>query len=396
MKKYDTITPEGTKDVLFGECIARRNVEQSIHKIFKQRGYTEIVTPGLEFFDVFNLNSRHFPQEDMYKLVDRKGRLLVLRPDNTMPIARVVATRLKEAILPLRLYYNQCVYRISPQLRGRSDQIVQAGIELIGSSSDVADLEVIGMAIDVLETCSDGEYSIELGDSGIFKELVRELNVSEDLKENIRSLIEQKNYPALNDLLDTLGSNKVITSLKKLPRLFGDVEVLDKASNLFANKKIDEYLYDLKTIYQNVKTLYPKAKINLDLGMVNRADYYTGVIIKGYVEGCGDEVLSGGRYDKLIAEFGYDVPATGFAVNVDAISQMVAKKHKPKGDTIDMIIFAERGFEMKAMQVAQDMRNKGLNVENALTDDLEAVREYALEKKITKIVIINDDVTEVQ
>ena len=130
--------------------------------------------------------------------------------------------------------------------------------------------------------------------------------------------------------------------------------------------------------------------------MVNRADYYTGVIIKGYVEGCGDEVLSGGRYDKLIAEFGYDVPATGFAVNVDAISQMVAKKHKPKGDTIDMIIFAERGFEMKAMQVAQDMRNKGLNVENALTDDLEAVREYALEKKITKIVIINDDVTEVQ
>ena len=260
MKKYDTITPEGTKDVLFGECIARRNVEQSIHKIFKQRGYTEIVTPGLEFFDVFNLNSRHFPQEDMYKLVDRKGRLLVLRPDNTMPIARVVATRLKEAILPLRLYYNQCVYRISPQLRGRSDQIVQAGIELIGSSSDVADLEVIGMAIDVLETCSDGEYSIELGDSGIFKELVRELNVSEDLKENVRSLIEQKNYPALNDLLDTLGSNKVITSLKKLPRLFGDVEVLDKASNLFANKKIDEYLYDLKTIYQNVKTLYPKLK----------------------------------------------------------------------------------------------------------------------------------------
>lgn len=396
MKNYDTITPEGTKDLLFNECVARRNVENNIHKIFKQRGYTEIITPGLEFFDVFNLNSRHFPQENMYKLVDNKGRLLVLRPDSTMPIARVVATRLKDAILPLRLYYNQCVYNISPQLRGRSDQVVQAGIELIGSSSDMADIEVIGMAIDVLDVCSDGNYSLEIGDSGIFKELVAELNVSDDMKENIRSLIEQKNYPALNDVLDTLGNNKVIKSLKTLPRLFGNIDVLDKASNLFTNKKIDIYLRDLKSVYENVKTLYPNAKINIDLGMVNRADYYTGIIIKGYVEGCGDEVLSGGRYDKLIAEFGYDVPATGFAVNVDAISQMVAKKKKVSSVPVDIIIFAENGFEMKAMQIAQDMRKKGLNVENSFTDDLESVREYALEKKIPRIVIINDDITEVE
>lgn len=396
MKKYDTITPEGTKDLLFNECVARRNVENNIHKIFKQRGYTEIITPGLEFFDVFNLNSRHFPQENMYKLVDNKGRLLVLRPDSTMPIARVVATRLKDAILPLRLYYNQCVYNISPQLRGRSDQVVQAGIELIGSSSDMADIEVIGMAIDVLDVCSDGNYSLEIGDSGIFKELVAELNVSNDMKENIRSLIEQKNYPALNDVLDTLGNNKVIKSLKTLPRLFGNIDVLDKASNLFINKKIDIYLRDLKSVYENVKTLYPNAKINIDLGMVNRADYYTGIIIKGYVKDCGDEVLSGGRYDKLISEFGYDVPATGFAVNIDAISQMVAKKKKVSSVPVDIIIFAENGFEMKAMQIAQDMRKKGLNVENSFTDDLESVREYALEKKIPKIVIINDNITEVE
>lgn len=396
MKNYDTITPEGTKDLLFNECVARRNVEDNIHKIFKQRGYTEIITPGLEFFDVFNLNSRHFPQENMYKLVDNKGRLLVLRPDSTMPIARVVATRLKDAILPLRLYYNQCVYNISPQLRGRSDQVVQAGIELIGSSSNMSDLEVIGMAIDVLDTCSDGSYSLEIGDSGIFKELVAELNVSDDMKENIRYLIEQKNYPALNDLLDTIGDSKITKSLKKLPRLFGNADVLDKASNLFTNKQIDMYLTDLKAVYENIKQLYPDAHVSIDLGMVNRADYYTGVIIKGYVEGCGDEVLSGGRYDKLISEFGYDVPATGFAVNVDTISQMIAKKKSVTNTPVDVIIFAESGFEMKAMKVAQDMRKQGLNVENSFIDDLESVREYACEKKIPKIMIINEDVTEVQ
>lgn len=396
MKNYDTITPEGTKDLLFKECVARREIENKIHEIFKSRGYMEIITPGLEFFDVFNLNSRHFPQENMYKLVDNKGRLLVLRPDNTMPIARVVATRLKDAILPLRFYYNQCVYNISPQLRGRSDQIVQAGIELIGSSSDMADIEVISMAIDVLDVCSDGNYSIEIGDSGVFKELVSQLDVTDDMKENIRSLIEQKNYPALNDTLDTIGDNKVTRSLKKLPRLFGNIDVLDKASNIFDNKKINLYLNDLKNIYENIKILYPNAKINIDLGMVNRADYYTGVIIKGYVEGCGDEVLSGGRYDKLIAEFGYDVPATGFAINVDAVSQMVANKKKIKNTHADVIVFAENGYEMKAMQVAQRMRKEGLKVENSFIDDLESVREYAMETKIPKIMIVNENITEVE
>ena len=184
--------------------------------------------------------------------------------------------------------------------------------------------------------------------------------------------------------------------MKKLPRLFGNADVLDKASNLFTNKQIDTYLTDLKAVYENIKQLYPDAHVSIDLGMVNRADYYTGVIIKGYVEGCGDEVLSGGRYDKLISEFGYDVPATGFAVNVDAISQMIAKKKSITNTPVDVIIFAESGFEMKAMKVAQDMRKQGLNVENSFIDDLESVREYACEKKIPKIMIINEDVTEVQ
>ena len=102
MRNYDLITPEGTKDLLFGECIIRRNIENSLMELFKSRGYSEIITPGLEFFDVFNLNSRYFPQVNLYKLTDSKGRLLVMRPDSTMPIARVVATRLREAELPLK------------------------------------------------------------------------------------------------------------------------------------------------------------------------------------------------------------------------------------------------------------------------------------------------------
>ena len=128
MKNYDLITPEGTKDLLFGECIIRRNIENTLLNLFKSRGYSEMITPGLEFFDVFNLKSRYFPQETLYKMTDSKGRLLVMRPDSTMPIARVVATRLRDAVLPLKLCYNQTVYRNESALKGRSDETVQTGM----------------------------------------------------------------------------------------------------------------------------------------------------------------------------------------------------------------------------------------------------------------------------
>ena len=146
MRNYDLITPEGTKDLLFGECITRRNIENTLLRLFRSRGYNEIITPGLEFFDVFNLNSRYFPQENLYKMTDNKGRLLVMRPDTTMPIARVVATRLRDAILPLKFCYNQTVYRTEQALKGRSDEIVQAGIEIIGS-----DLKMAGALLGVEE-----------------------------------------------------------------------------------------------------------------------------------------------------------------------------------------------------------------------------------------------------
>lgn len=395
MKNYYLITPEGTQDLLFDECIIRRNVENTIHSIFKKSGYSELITPGLEFFDVFNLSSRHFPQESLYKLVDSKGRLIVLRPDSTTPMARVVATRLKDAPLPLRLYYNQCVYNISPLLTGRSDQIVQTGIELIGSSSKTADLEVITTAVEVLSGCHSGKFSLEIGDIGFFRELVNKLEVNDDMKEDIRSLIETKNYPALNDLLDKIGKNDITHALKRLPRLFGGEEVFEKASKLFRDEKIDKILDNLKSVYKDVSQLCVDGEITVDLGMVNRVDYYTGIIIKGYLEGYGEEVLSGGRYDKLIAEFGYDVPATGFAVNVDAVSSIISKNKKVSVKPSDIIVFAEKGYEMKAVLAAQNYRKQGLTAENALSDNLDEVKEYAAKKGIGRIAVVNENITEV-
>lgn len=390
MKNYDLITPEGTKDLLFGECIARRDIEKTLLNIFRGYGYCEMITPGLEFYDVFNLNSRYFPQENMYKLTDSKGRLLVMRPDSTMPIARVVATRLRDAMLPLKLCYHQTVYRTEAALKGRSDEIVQAGIELIGSQQKMADLEVISMAAESLKAFGM-EFSLEIGHIGIFKELVGRLEATDKEKERIRKLIENKNFPALNDMLDTFGSSPVTAALKKLPALFGGEEVFEKAEELIPDENVIALLDELREIYRSASELCGgEGNITVDLGLVNKTDYYTGLIIKGYLQGHGEEVISGGRYDRLISEFGYDIPAIGFAVNVNAISKVIEKNGVlPAVPRADAIVFAEEGCEVAALKAAQELREQGLIVENALFDDIESVREYAKEKKIAKVVVID-------
>src|SRR5699024_8931175 len=116
MKNYSKITPEGTRDYLFEESDALRAVERQLADLFKSRGYKKIVTPTIEFFDVFNRESAGTLPEALYTMTDAYGRLLVLRPDSTLPIARVAATRLKGATLPLRLYYNQNVFSRRPKL----------------------------------------------------------------------------------------------------------------------------------------------------------------------------------------------------------------------------------------------------------------------------------------
>ena len=260
----------------------------------------------------------------------------------------------------------------------------------------MADLEVISTAVDSLSSFGM-EFSLELGHIGIFKELVSKLDASEKDKENIRKLIENKNFPALNDLLDSFGNSPVTNALKKLPALFGGEEVFEKAEELMPDDNIKRILDELKEIYADASELCGgDGTITVDLGLVNKSDYYTGLIIKGYLQGHGEEVISGGRYDRLISEFGYDVPAIGFAVNINAVAKLMEKSDVlPAEPKADVIVYAEEGCEVAALKAAKELREQGLIVENALFDDLESVREYAMEKKIAKVVVIDGESKEV-
>ena len=399
MKRYDLITPEGTRDLLFSDCLARRYVENKLKNLFTGFGYSEVVTPGIEFYDLFSGSSRNFQQERMYKLVDSKGRLITLRPDSTIPIARLAATRLAEAKLPLRLYYNQNIFENNALLKGRSDEISQAGIELIGSENiKRADYEVLCTAVNALSSFDDNEFRLEIGHIGYFKELVSKLDVDDSVREEIRFLISAKNYPALNDVLDEIGDSQITKALKQLPRLFGGIEVLDKAAEIFTDDNISKILDYLREVYNRLSGLGFDGKISLDLGIVSHTDYYTGIVFKGYLTGVGQSVLRGGRYDKLVGEFGKPHPAVGFGVNCDFVSLHIIKKGTaPKQKLPDCIVYGEKDCVVEALAFGQELVRKGMTIENSLFDSLEETKEYAIETGIKKIYVIdfNNDIKEI-
>ncbi len=398
MKKNDLITPEGTRDLLFNDCLARREVEMKLAGLFKSFGYSEVVTPGIEFYDLFSGSLRHFRQERMYKLTDSKGRLIVMRPDSTIPIARLASTRLAKAVLPLRLFYNQAVYENNALLKGHSDEIFQSGIELLGGEDEErADYEAICLALEALVSFDADNFRFELGDIGYFKELVSQLDADDSTREEIRLLISAKNYPALNDILDELSPKPVAAALKALPRLFGGAEVFDKAATLFTNGKINAILSHLKEVYGKLSELGYGGKISVDLGIVSHVDYYTGIVFKGYLSGVGQSVLKGGRYDGLLSEFGKPCPAVGFGVNSDDVAKYLRRNElAPSISAPSCIVYAEAGHSAEAVAFARELVNAGAVAEIGLHSSLDATKDYAEKRGIKTIYVLGDKTEKIE
>ena len=392
MNKYSKITPEGTRDLLFEECDARRNVECQLSAMFKARNYKKVITPTLEFFDVFNRESSGIEPESVYTLTDYAGRMMVLRPDSTLPIARIAATRLKDAAYPLRLYYNQRVFHRFRSFSGHSDETTQSGIELIGASGIRADLEIITTAIDALNCCGAPDFRIEIGHAGFFKALSKALKTTDEIRTKITDFIEAKNFAALNDLLDTLGESDATKVLRSLPRLFGDSMVIEKAAAMCKGKDELAPLKYLDKLYAKLSQLGLGDKINIDLGLVHRNNYYTGVVFRGFIEGSGLTVLSGGRYDMLTGEFGKQLPATGFGVEIDALAgAMLNRGETAPKKPADVLVFGEDGYEVQALVRVRELNSENLVCENCTEETLEAAKAYAAIKQIKRLDCIGGE-----
>jgi ATP phosphoribosyltransferase regulatory subunit len=324
MAGYDRITPEGTRDMLFEECAVQNKIIARLRDVFERADCSEVRTPGFEFYDVFAYGNKaaYYPQESMYKLTDARGRLVTVRPDNTIPIARMTASKLKGCALPIRLYYAQRVFRRQQELSGKSAEVMQMGVELIGDSGFASDLVVLTLALNALDAATSGNYRIELGHVGVFNLLIDGVDAAQEDKALIHRYISAKNYAALDDVLSRVGGGDAARLLRRLPRLFGNVDALAEASALTAgyDKRLSSMLKSLEMLFAEFENRGLGGRVMIDLGLVNQAEYYSALVFRGYSENTGVPVLSGGRYDGLFSDFGEDLPATGFGLDVDALT----------------------------------------------------------------------------
>ena len=271
---YAINTPEGTRDRLFAECRERRQVQTALTTLFQRRSYAEVSTPEVEFYDLFLQSGNPMPQESMLKIIDRSGKIMVMRPDCTTPIARVAATKLKAVPLPQRLYYDQTVFRSGQEHKGGSSEIAQCGVELIGAAGRKADLEMVAMAVDALCACGLKQFHIELGHVGFFRDLAGRMDMPAEAMEQMRVLIEGKNFAALGDMLEPYAGQSASTALRRLSRLFGGAEVLDEAERLTGGSSALTYL---RKLYTELAQAGYGAYIRFDMGLVHQRGRFPGL-----------------------------------------------------------------------------------------------------------------------
>ncbi|ACQ52482.1 ATP phosphoribosyltransferase regulatory subunit [Clostridium botulinum] len=390
MGNWNKYIPKGMKDILFEESNIKLDIEDQLRKIYKYSGFSEIISPTIEFYDVFNSNIQAIPQEKMYKLFDNLGRILVLRPDMTTPIGRITGTKMKDCTYPLKLCYTANIFRVNEKLNGKRGEITQSGIEIIGTKGIKSDVDSIVTAINALLSLGLRNFKIELGEAGLFEALTENMRIEEENLKKLKEIIRNKNYVALKKFLDEISlkySKEDFEIIENLPKLFGDIEIIEKAKALTKNEKALKSLNDIYNIYKSIEDIGLGSYISIDLGMVQNIDYYTGVIFKGYVEEVGDSILSGGRYDNLIQHFGIELPATGFAINVDDI--MIALK---KQNTMSMdkdkkvLIFYKEEFLRKAYDFMQELKMKKIICELSLLDEDKEILLYSKKKGIDFII----------
>lgn len=314
--------PEGVSDLGYDEFEQISKLEKAVLNVFKNEGYRQIKTPAFEYYDLFSEADNSLETKDMYKLIDNNGQLMVLRPDATIPIARMMATHYKESDGDVKLMYLTDVFRRADFRAGEKREFKQAGIEYFGSASPKIDADLILTAEKAVSAACVGEIKIELGDvdyfNGFLKELMKDERLrSVDTRLRLKELVESKNIPGLKRFAEEFDVNESLTSvLLEIPLLYGNIdEVCDRADKLAMNPEMKAAVENIRRIYSETG----KENITADMGLINTLEYYSGMIFKIYIKNTGVIAGSGGRYDALMQKFGKKIPAVGFGLNIDVL-----------------------------------------------------------------------------
>jgi ATP phosphoribosyltransferase regulatory subunit len=354
-------TTPGTRDVLPPESTRLLDVQAEIRERFKLFGFREVVTPALEYSEVIE---EHGLRDAAYKLFDRDNQMLLLRPEMTTPIARLVAQRLAGSPEPHKLSYVLPAYRRTSVGRGQSAELYQAGVEVVGSASPREDAATIALLVDVLQTLglrAPADFAVVLGQSAFYSGYLR--HVAPEVAASVTAALAAKDLVAVDALAADLPED-VAAGIKGIPRLVGsaaDGSVVEQAER-FAVGEARAALENLKEILRHLEAHGALGAVILDLGLIGRHDYYTGAIYEAYASGLGFTVANGGRYDNLLKRFGKEMPATGFAIYLERLLSVL-----PEEEPQPLLVLV--GGDTGGVEAAARLREQGVPVLH-LSEDL--------------------------
>ncbi len=317
--------PSGTRDVLQDETRELRVITDALRGVFDSHSYGEVSTPALEYESVL-ARAELVDAQPAYRLFDESGAVLVLRSDMTVPIARVVATRYPTSEPPLRFcYFAHCYRGVRPQ-RGHQRELLQAGIELVGSPAPQGTVEALTVLCRALEATGLQGFRVGLGDASLFPALMGTLRVPEQARAALLDTLVRRDFVELEQRLAELGlASEDARTLLELPQRRGGAEVLAQAPAAAA---------DAVAGMRMVHELLPAdvaERVIFDLGLVRSIGYYTGAVFEVYDPALGSPVGGGGRYDELLGRFGRSLPAVGFALDVDRLHIALAGEERGTG-----------------------------------------------------------------
>ncbi|HSS93226.1 MAG TPA: ATP phosphoribosyltransferase regulatory subunit [Candidatus Dormibacteraeota bacterium] len=320
----------GFRDLLPEEAEVLRDAQESLLEEMRRWGYRHVVTPMVESIDVLELGLSAEQRRRLFKFSDAGGEVLALVGERTIPVARLVAGKLRSAALPLRLCYSGAVLSATLGRFHQRRETYQVGAELVGASGPVADAEVIALASRCLEAAGLRRYQVDVGHAEFFQGIMDAVRLPAAVKAGVRTALAARDFVALEELLaQTPLRSAEHELLLRFPALRGGPEILDAAGALVRNRRSEKALSELSRVQELLVTHGLGDVVGLDLGAIRDFDYYSGVIFEAYGPDLGRPVAQGGRYDGLLARFGRPAPATGFMVQLDLVWELLNASARP-------------------------------------------------------------------
>ncbi len=366
MKPLRSLIPIGTATLLPHTAQSVRRLEDQLLAHCSTWGYQEIILPSFEYLDVLAVGLAPEILEKCYKFADSaSGRILVLRPDATAQIARMVAMGLGGEILPLRFSYRTTVFRYEPEHRGRDREVFQVGLELLGIDTSQSDAEVVTLLAALLERIGLPEWKISLGHVGFFKALLAQSGLSLTGRKQAEVAAAHKDLPQLEQILETerLSRSKV-RDILQVPERYGRDEVLEWGMRIAGkNSQLLKPLQRLTQVYRQLIANGVQEHILLDLGEFRGFDYYDGVVFDVFTSTFGREIGGGGRFNNLVGRFGRDLPAIGLGLDLDRVFSALERGGQVGGNGLRPVrIFAFPHEAETSFALAQRLRLAGICV----------------------------------